>query len=76
MSRYIYGVDFGTTNSAIAIIDTTTNEIVKTFNEGSLIYFPQPTRPRAPLKYFVGKSVRTNNRTLDVQTSCSISKQD
>ena len=56
MSRYIYGVDFGTTNSAIAIIDTQTNEIVKTFNEGSLIYFPQPMSLRAPLKHFVGKN--------------------
>ena len=57
MSRFIYGVDFGTTNSAISIIDTTENRIVKTFNEGSLIYFPQPTRinNRTPLQYFVGK---------------------
>ena len=55
MSKYIYGIDFGTTNSAISIIDTTTNEIVKTFNESSLIYFPQPEERRSELQYFVGK---------------------
>ncbi|MFT5834959.1 MAG: putative chaperone protein [Cognaticolwellia sp.] len=55
MSKYIYGIDFGTTNSAISIIDTTTNEIVKTFNESSLIYFPQPKDRRSELHYFVGK---------------------
>jgi hypothetical chaperone protein len=57
MSRYIYGVDFGTTNSALAIIDTTNNEIIKTFLDGSLIYFPVPrnTILGAPLKYYVGK---------------------
>lgn len=55
MSQYIYGIDFGTTNSAISIIDTTTNEIVKTFNESSLIYFPQPKERRGKHQYFVGK---------------------
>jgi hypothetical chaperone protein len=55
MSKNIYGIDFGTTNSAISIIDTTTNEIIKTFNESSLIYFPQPKDRRSELHYFVGK---------------------
>ena len=41
MGEYIYGIDFGTTNSAISIIDTSTNQIVKTFNESSIIFFPQ-----------------------------------
>jgi hypothetical chaperone protein len=57
MSRYIYGFDFGTTNSALSIIDTTENRIIKTFNEGSLIYFPEvKSKIRKPtLKYFIGK---------------------
>lgn len=59
MSKYIYGIDFGTSNSALSIIDTTTNEIVQTFNEASLIFFPQPTQRRAPLQYFVGKEATT-----------------
>ncbi len=55
MSKYIYGIDFGTTNSAISIIDTTTNEILKTFNESSLIFFPQPLQRSTSTTYFVGK---------------------
>jgi hypothetical chaperone protein len=27
MSKYIYGIDFGTTNSALAILDTETNNL-------------------------------------------------
>lgn len=54
MHPYIYGIDFGTTNSALSIIDARTNEIVQTFNEGSLIYFPKPERRREPISHFVG----------------------
>lgn len=55
MSKYVYGIDFGTSNSAISIIDTTTNEIVQTFNESSLIFFPEPKQRNAPLTHFVGQ---------------------
>lgn len=55
MSRFIYGIDFGTTNSGLSILDTTTNEIVKTFNESSLIFFPEPKLQHAPLAYYVGE---------------------
>lgn len=55
MSRYIYGIDFGTTNSAISIIDTSSNKIVKTYSESSLIFFPQLKNARSSLSYFVGK---------------------
>jgi len=57
MSKYIYGIDFGTTNSAISIINTETNIVEKTFNEGSLIYFPAPahSKRRLELQYYVGK---------------------
>ncbi|MGK0391214.1 MAG: putative chaperone protein, partial [Maribacter sp.] len=57
MNPYIYGIDFGTTNSALSIIDTRSNEIVQTFNEGSLIYFPKPERRQA-ISHFVGMAAK------------------
>lgn len=42
MKKYIYGVDFGTTNSALSILDTENNKIVKTFTESSILFFIQP----------------------------------
>ncbi len=41
MKKYIYGIDFGTTNSALSILDTHENKIVKTFNEASILFFIQ-----------------------------------
>ena len=37
--KYIYGIDFGTTNSVLAVLDVQTREIVKVFKESSLLYF-------------------------------------
>jgi hypothetical chaperone protein len=39
MSKYVYGFDFGTSNSALSILDVESGKIVKTFNEASLLYF-------------------------------------
>jgi hypothetical chaperone protein len=39
LSQYIYGLDFGTSNSVLAILNTSSREIVKVFAESSLIYF-------------------------------------
>jgi len=39
LSKYIYGIDFGTSNSVLAILDTNRNEIVKTIQENSILYF-------------------------------------
>lgn len=39
MSKFIYGIDFGTSNSVLAILDTEKNEVVKTIGENSIIYF-------------------------------------
>jgi len=39
MSRYLYGIDFGTTNSALAIYDEETQAILHTLIIPSLIYF-------------------------------------
>lgn len=53
MNRYIYGIDFGTTNSALAILDLETNEIVKIFTTPSLLFFPEVSH--AQPSYYVGK---------------------
>lgn len=31
MARYIYGIDFGTTNSTLVILDITNDQVVKLF---------------------------------------------
>lgn len=54
MSKYIYGIDFGTTNSALSILDTEQNKIVKTFNEASILFFIQPQNSSKVLS-FVGQ---------------------
>lgn len=40
-NKYIYGIDFGTTNSTLAILDTDTSEVVKLFTTPSLLFFPE-----------------------------------
>jgi hypothetical chaperone protein len=42
MQKYIYGIDFGTSNSALAILDTETHEAVKLFTVPSLLFFQEP----------------------------------
>jgi hypothetical chaperone protein len=54
MSKYIYGIDFGTTNSALAILDTETNNLVKLFTIPSLLFFPEPIYPKDPVLPTVG----------------------
>ncbi len=54
MKKYIYGIDFGTTNSALSILDTEANKIVKTFNESSILFFIQQPNS-AVVKTFVGQ---------------------
>jgi hypothetical chaperone protein len=55
MSKYLYGIDFGTTNSALSIYDEEKKEIIDTISVPSLIYFPQDQAAAAPLKYVVGE---------------------
>ncbi len=54
--RYIYGIDFGTTNSALAILDVAQNEVIRVFTTPSLLFFPENNQPGAPLVYHVGAS--------------------
>ncbi|OYU96346.1 MAG: heat-shock protein [Bacteroidetes bacterium B1(2017)] len=41
MSKYLYGIDFGTSNSALSIFDEHTQEIVDTISIPSILYFPK-----------------------------------
>ena len=54
MSKYIYGIDFGTTNSALAILDTTTNTVIKLFSTPSLLFFPEAQSVRGAVTSYVG----------------------
>ncbi len=55
MSKYLYGIDFGTTNSALAIFDREKNEIVETIIVPSLIYFPSISNPNQE-QYVIGEN--------------------
>jgi len=55
MKKFLYGIDFGTTNSALAIYNEETKEIHSTIILPSLIYFyQQPGAGGAPI-YVVGE---------------------
>lgn len=54
MSKYIYGIDFGTSNSTLAVLDTTTNEVVRLFTTPSLIFFPKEQPTAKSIVYSVG----------------------
>jgi hypothetical chaperone protein len=59
MKKFLYGIDFGTTNSALAIYDEETKEIHTTIIIPSLIYFyHQPGAGGAP-NYVVGEEAIT-----------------
>ncbi len=53
MSRYVYGVDFGTSNSALSIYDSQTNRIVHSIIDASILYFPFPQNYKG--EHIVGK---------------------
>lgn len=54
MSKFIYGIDFGTSNSALVILETETNQIVKLFTVPSLLFFPELKNRTDSLQYLVG----------------------
>lgn len=56
MSKFLYGIDFGTTNSALSIYDEEKNEIINTITVPSLLYFPQEQSATQPLNYVVGEN--------------------
>ncbi|WP_454803272.1 Hsp70 family protein [Mucilaginibacter phyllosphaerae] len=59
MKRFLYGIDFGTTNSALAIFDEETKEIHSTIIIPSLIYFYQQPNPGNAKNYVVGEEAIT-----------------
>jgi len=55
MSKFLYGIDFGTTNSALSIYDEDKKAIVKTIIVPSLLYFQQDQGAVESLNYVVGE---------------------
>ncbi|WP_316791248.1 Hsp70 family protein [Pedobacter frigoris] len=55
MKRFLYGIDFGTTNSALAIYDEDTREIHSTIIIPSLIYFYHQLNTGDDKSYVVGE---------------------
>jgi len=51
---YIYGLDFGTTNSVLAIYDITKGEVIKVFTMPSLLFFPEFQEDPKQFTYSVG----------------------
>lgn len=58
MQKYIYGIDFGTSNSALAILNTETQTIEKLFTIPSLLFFPTRTHAHEPLEIFIGQEAK------------------
>jgi len=54
MSKFLYGIDFGTTNSALSVFDEEKKEIITTITVPSLLYFHQEQSAVNPLNYVVG----------------------
>ena len=54
MKQFLYGLDFGTTNSVLSIYDENKKEIVETIRVPSLIYFPESYAGK-PHNYVIGE---------------------
>ncbi|NHA03297.1 Hsp70 family protein [Mucilaginibacter sp. HC2] len=59
MKKFLYGIDFGTTNSALAIYDEETKEIHSTIIIPSLIYFYDQPGAVNSINYVVGEEAIT-----------------
>lgn len=55
MSKFLYGIDFGTTNSALSIFDEDKREIISTISIPSLIYFKHALTSADKRNYVVGE---------------------
>ncbi|EDM38279.1 probable heat shock protein [Pedobacter sp. BAL39] len=56
MKKFLYGIDFGTTNSALSIYDEEQQTLLSTITIPSLLYFQQDQSASEPLKYLVGEA--------------------
>ncbi len=54
-AKFLYGLDFGTSNSALSIYDTDKGELLTTLRLPSLLYFTDAQEGGQPLKYTVGE---------------------
>lgn len=59
MDRFLYGIDFGTSNSALSIYDQEKKEIIETLTVPSILYFPADHLPYEEIQYSVGKEAVT-----------------
>jgi len=59
MNKFLYGIDFGTTNSALAIYDEESKEIHSTIIIPSLIYFYYQYNATSDKNYVVGEEAIT-----------------
>lgn len=55
MGNFLYGIDFGTSNSVLSIFDEDKNEIIEIVSVPSILYFPDEYDPALPLRYYVGE---------------------
>jgi hypothetical chaperone protein len=55
MNKFLYGIDFGTTNSALSIYDEEKKEIITTITVPSLIYFHQQHNLDGSPNYVIGE---------------------
>jgi len=54
MQDHIYGIDFGTTNSVLAIYNRITTEIIEVITTPSILYFPIEQNSEESIDYLVG----------------------
>jgi len=59
MNKFLYGIDFGTTNSALSIYDEEKKEIITTITVPSLIYFQQEQGSFEVPDYVIGEQAIT-----------------
>jgi len=59
MNKFLYGIDFGTTNSALSIFDEEKQEIISTITVPSLLYFQHEQVGGEAMKYVVGEQAIT-----------------
>ena len=55
MQQHLYGIDFGTSNSALTIYDRECKEILTTISIPSIIYFPINQQSNDAVNYLVGE---------------------
>lgn len=59
-NKFLYGIDFGTTNSALSIYDEEKKEIISTITVPSLIYFQYEEGGADSLGYVIGEHAVTS----------------